>query len=173
MRANELQNGYLGSFGIATSQTCQVASVELELCNPQILCEPRCKRLQCASPDVQPLLDGPPFFEEGEAAWDHACHLKMRPAPALAYPGGMAKSVGGAVQQVPLHHSGAQPVTTFRSGKQVFRVQVLNVPSYLRPEEFRSQFTTSDGLVSASVGKDQSGCVPEAAECCSSRRPPS
>jgi hypothetical protein len=41
----------------------------------------------------------------------------------------------------------------------VFRVQVVNIPSYLQPEEFRAQFINCDGVLNASVAKDESGCV--------------
>jgi hypothetical protein len=88
----------------------------------------------------------------------------MRPAQIMSYPGVVSKGVGGSnapVQGIPMQHGGSQPVVMpFRGdSKQVFRLQVVNIPSYLQPEEFRGQFSNFDGVINAAVAKDESGCA--------------
>lgn len=41
----------------------------------------------------------------------------------------------------------------------VFRLSVLNVPSYLQQEEFRGQFSNCNGIRDAIVKKDANGCA--------------
>ena len=82
----------------------------------------------------------------------------MRSAQNMVYHPGQHKG-NPALHPVGVHPSQHTVALSFRNSKQVFRLQVLNVPSYLQPDEFKSQFANCEGLVSASFAKDEAGCV--------------